>query len=440
MAHGQRFDHVGDAVFFMQVFQNPLIDGTADVETEIRVETIAHVREILMAQKLDEHGRNLCVHHFAIRFVAKIAAGPCRLIERLYVADNLIGDNIGKAFRRGAYLAAAETVAFGIDDRHRAYGSSRIGSSARIGMECEREIDRNSQSFLSRKLRRTSGKIVDPQSTALVVVLIVVLATGDTVNRRRYTGPLHPIPCTLGETRIVADSRFSSRSRTADIAHSSAYSDGIGGDNLVFFRRNVGEFHRRAVALACGKGEGAEIYPGASAYVLVDFKLLASGKRVDCISRIAGAVGERGIAHIDCIVAAFGKISIPRGCRGFRRIGHRGDLAHRTHAERIVAVAKDLLFVAEALDPLCGCPFVLSVFLVVVFLCETAVHVDDYFLSRGVALARGHHIGSRVFKHRDQIGEHVGLRIEILHGSHQACALPHPAVFVLIEIAAVALP
>ncbi|GFI51869.1 hypothetical protein IMSAGC021_00159 [Muribaculaceae bacterium] len=153
MADGQWLYHVGHTVFFMEVFQNAFIDGSADGETECGVEAIAHVGEVLMAQKLDQHCGHFGVHHLAIRLVTQFAAGPCRLVEGLDVTDNLVGDHVGIAARGGAGLATTQTRAFGVDNRHRAHSLSGIRCGAGVGMECKREVNGNSEAFLSRKLR-----------------------------------------------------------------------------------------------------------------------------------------------------------------------------------------------------------------------------------------------------------------------------------------------
>ena len=74
----------------------------------------------------------------------------------------------------------------------------------------------------------------------------------------------------------------------------------------------------------------------------------------------------------------------------------------------------------------------------------SAVHariaVDDDLGLLHVALARQQHAGPGIFEHGHHVGQHVALRIKVLARLPQARTLPAPAVLLLVEIAAVALP
>ena len=147
--------------------------------------------------------------------------------------------------------------------------------------------------------------------------------------------------------------------------------------------------------------------------------------------RIVGAFGRRFIAHVDRIFALFGNVGPPDGT--VRRIVRHGPRATcRTFAERIFTRMIDLPQVCEARAASLPAPRLN------ILPCGVVVGQHLEFLH--VAFARQHHAGPGVFEHRDQIRQHVALRIEVLAGLPQHRALPFPTVFGLVEIASVALP
>ena len=70
----------------------------------------------------------------------------------------------------------------------------------------------------------------------------------------------------------------------------------------------------------------------------------------------------------------------------------------------------------------------------------SAVVIDDYLNRIEVALARAHHVSSRILKHRHQERKHVALGIQVLHRLKNPGTLPLPTVFLRLEVITMALP
>ena len=66
--------------------------------------------------------------------------------------------------------------------------------------------------------------------------------------------------------------------------------------------------------------------------------------------------------------------------------------------------------------------------------------VGNGFVATAVAFARTHHVSSGVFEHRNQVGNHVALSVEVLDGFEYSGTLPLPAVEFGLEVPSVALP
>ena len=73
----------------------------------------------------------------------------------------------------------------------------------------------------------------------------------------------------------------------------------------------VGESDHAVVVLALVEGEGAEVYPCASAHLLVDFELCDAPFVVDGVCSVGHGVGERLVADVDGISAFFGDVGYP---------------------------------------------------------------------------------------------------------------------------------
>ena len=71
---------------------------------------------------------------------------------------------------------------------------------------------------------------------------------------------------------------------------------------------------------------------------------------------------------------------------------------------------------------------------------EGRIIVNDDLMFLCVALSRSHHVRPGVFQHRNQEGEYIALRVQVLDSREQRRALPFPSAGSGIIIVAMALP
>ncbi len=97
IGHGERLNHHLARLALAYETRQPLVDGSADKEAEIRVKPIFHVAEILMRHKLDQrrgHFRDPCLD---IRLVPHRASCPPRLHAladiSCYLAHHKVGEH-----------------------------------------------------------------------------------------------------------------------------------------------------------------------------------------------------------------------------------------------------------------------------------------------------------------------------------------------------------
>ena len=164
---------------------------------------------------------------------------------------------------------------------------------------------------------------------------------------------------------------------------------------------------------------------------MIDGKFGFAAEVADRIAGIVGTFRSRLVTHINRIFAPFGNVGKPSGAARVT-LGNGARTTRRTLAERIFARMVDLPEVGETRTARLPAPLFGILFRIIV--------VGQHFVFLHVAFARQHHIGPGVFEHRDQVRQHVALRIEVLAGLPEHRTLPLPAVFGLIEIASVALP
>ncbi len=89
MRDGQRLDDVGVAVFVGDEAQDAFVHGAAHHEAEARVETVAHVGEVLVRHEFEQHGRNAWYPSLEVTLVPHAAARPFRVGLQAQVVGNL---------------------------------------------------------------------------------------------------------------------------------------------------------------------------------------------------------------------------------------------------------------------------------------------------------------------------------------------------------------
>ena len=274
-------------------------------------------------------------------------------------------------------------------------------------------------------------------STRHIAVLVVVGVALRRVDLFRESGPLEPVAGTLAETGITARLldilRVGQTQRVAgragDVAVAAADLHGIGREDAPGRARTVRKGHDLTVSRS--ERETSQIDPCAAAHRLVDGERGLPAEVVHRIMRIVGAFGRRFVTYIDRIFAPFGDVGPPHGAgRTIARHGARA--ARRAVTERVFTRMVNLSQVCETRTAGFPGPF----FRILPGVVVVGQHLE--FLH--VAFARQHHAGPGIFEHRDQIRQHVTLRIEVLAGLPKHRTLPFPTVLSLVEIASVALP
>ena len=420
------------------IAQNAFVNGTRHEELEARITAVAHVGKVLVRKQLEQHGRSPRNARFVIGAVPQSPAVPVGLPRPADVRDDLRHHQIGQVARAVAVGASFETalVLLRIEDAQRADRLVAV-AHASIGVERQRKIHGNAQSARVGHPLRAAHQGIDPVGARHVVVLIVIRPLFGRVDLLVESGPLEPVTGTLAEAGITAcllevlPIRRTQRVayRAGDIAVSAADLHGIGREQTPRLPRGVRQ--RYDGLLTRIEQKFAEVDPGSAAHRLIDRKLRVAPEVMDRILRIIGMLRRRHIAHIDSILAPLGNIDPPYGA-GRGLAADRTGLARRTVAEGILTRTIDLAqrgkshtarLPSARLDISCRC-----------------IVVRKEFMRLYVALARQQHAGSGSLEHRDQIRQHIALRIEVLTGLPQLRALPLPAVRMLVEIAPVALP
>ena len=304
-------------------------------------------------------------------------------------------------------------------------------------MERQGHVERDVQARRIGQALRTAQQGVDPMGPRHVVVLVVVLMVFRRIDRLGKPGPLQPVARPLAETRVAArlghilpvgPPKRIARS-TRHIPETPAHLHGIGRNQPPGTPRTVRQRHDRL--LTRGKRKMAQINPGSTAHRLIDREFGLAAQVVHRIAGIVDTLRGRLVAHVDGIFAPLGDRGPPFGLAR-RTVRHAPDPACRTLPEGVFTSQVDLPTMGKASTarfpgPLFGIfPF--------------GIVVGQHLVTLHVAFARQQHARPGIFEHRDQVRQHVTLRIEVLAGLPQRRALPPPAVLRLVEIASVALP
>ena len=256
--------------------------------------------------------------------------------------------------------------------------------------------------------------------------------------------PLKPVARPFDKTRIAARLFGIDRPRRAeriahragDIAEAAADLHRIGRYDPSGPRRTVGEPHEGAALRR--KTESAQIDPCAAAHRLIHRETALAAGVPHRVARIVRTPGLGPIGDIDRIIARLGHLGRPHGFARRTALRDGPHTAHRAALERILSGAVKGLPVGESRAA--RRPRLVAGALLVLGARPIAVVVDDPLVFLHVPLARQQHVRPCVFEHRDQVLQHVALRVEVFARPPERRALPAPAVLRLVEVTAVALP
>ncbi len=156
------------------------------------------------------------------------------------------------------------------------------------------------------------------------------------------------------------------------------------------------------------------------------------------IAGFGGALRKGTVADVDRVVARVGDVGGPDRLAGPLLVGRRLGNAASAFAERVLP--RPVAGADHAESRPAVSPGGLSGQLGVASGGVDALPVDDDFRSLDVPLPGQQHVRPGPFEHRHEIGKHETLREEIFPSHPLRHPLPAPAVLLLFEVAAVALP
>ena len=268
------------------------------------------------------------------------------------------------------------------------------------------------------------------------------------IDRIRKSRPLQPVARTFGETGIAAglvcvvDFRIAlfGRHDPGDVALPAADFDGVGRDDPTYLMRQIAQRNAARFGTSRIEIEVPEVDPCAAAHRLVDAETGRSSFVANRVDRIVRAVRQCFIGDVNGIPAAFRNVGRPTCRADVVRMTYGHGLPERSVAERVLGVLVAGLFVGEA-GLLAGRPGFRPVSLFVTRRARyRRVVVCDRLFGLYVAFARHQDVGPGVFQHRNQVGQHVALRVEVFDDLENTCPLPLPAVQFRFEIVSVTLP
>ena len=438
---GERLHDVRPSVLRRNVLEDTLIDGPAHEELEARVVAVAHVGEVLVGEQFEQHGRHVGHPCFVVGAVPQPAAAPLGFARAADVADHLRHHQVGQIARAvavGAPFEAAVLVAREEDSER----ANRLVAVAhpRVGVERQRQVERNAQSGRVTQPLGAPHEGIDPQCARHEVVLVVVAVALGRIDRLVEAGPLQPVARPLAEAGhaarlgAVETTRTGQRigRRAGDVAVAAADFHGIGRDDASGAPRTVRKHD--GLLLTRIEKEAPEVDPRPAPHRLVDGKAALAAQVADRIEGVVDAPRRRVVAHVEGILPAFGDVDPPHGAA----LGPGRDAPHvarRALQEGVLARQVDLLAVCKA--HIASRPSGVAVLLAVAL---GGVVVGQHLVALPVPLAGQQDARPRIFEHGDQEGQHVALRIEVLARLPEAGPLPAPAPLALVEVAAVALP
>ena len=399
-----------------------------------------------MRQQFEQHRRRRRNARFVVGAIPQSAPAPFGFVGGADVADDLTHHQIGQVTRQvaaGTPFEAAAVLLCEVD----AQRADRlvVAAHAGVGVEGQRHVDGNVQTLFVGQPFGAAHERVDPVGARHVILLVVVEPLLLAVDRFGKSRPLQPIAGALAETgitarlaEIVGILRAELRSRRAgDVAHAAADLHGVGRHDAVLFRRAVAQRDQRRI-LSRREAECPQIDPCAAAHGLIDRETALATQMAHRVEGILRTAFDRLVGDVDCVFAARGQVGAPFGT-ALAAVGYGLHAACRPLRKGVLALDVDLAPVCESrsrVEPAA----VAGEFDVGRSFVHARIVVGDRLLGLHVAFARQQHVGTRPFEHRHQVRQHVTLRVEVFTGLPQPRTLPAPAVLLLIEIAAVALP
>ena len=232
------------------------------------------------------------------------------------------------------------------------------------------------------------------------------------------------------------------------VAHAATEAYSVGCHHRVFVFRHVAQHHLTLCSLV--KGEGSEINPCTAAHLLVDRKLGLAVFVVDGVVCVGGTVGQCLVRHIHRIFAVDRHVGSPGDGALLAFLAYRVCHTERAFGKRILKVFIFGTQIGKA-RALTLCPRLVAVGLGVErTVCghgavgltngHVGIVVDHHLIRVSVAFARCHDYGAGVLKHRYDVGQHVALRVFVLHALEHTSTLPLPTGESLLVVESVALP
>ena len=225
-----------------------------------------------------------------------------------------------------------------------------------------------------------------------------------------------------------------------NVAHAAAETYGIGAYHS-FLPAFIAQYHHTVVIASFVESKSTEVYPCAAANALVNFKLCDTAVVEYEVFGIAYAVRQALIGNVYGVLSGFRNIGNPLG-EGFVFLLFGLREACRAVKERIFSFRIDALPLCKSrqrgLFPTCFPAFHFEIEGVCTVPVAVVVYDDFPFLR--VAFARGEYVGSRIFQHRDEVGEDERLRELVFGGTEQAGTLPAPFVLAVDVVPSVTLP
>ena len=285
-------------------------------------------------------------------------------------------------------------------------------------------------------------------SSRHIVITIVIGILAKIINLLGETSPLQPIARTLDKSRSTTRRvlilqfgiTFALDGNTGDITHTATKLHRVGRYHTAMpVRRTITQCHTsRRLIDSLSEAECAEIDPRTATHLLIDRKLGRSTQMVHRIERIISAIALALIRHIDCIFALLGDCRSPYDTTLVGTLFHTLRTTIRTLGKGILRLGIDVTTSRKT----AFCTRVPGAIARIFVIDRLGSHIiiDNYFGLLHITLAWQHHICTRIFEHRHQIGHHVTLRIEVLDRLPQTRSLPTPLSTTIIEHIAVALP
>ena len=149
---------------------------------------------------------------------------------------------------------------------------------------------------------------------------------------------------------------------------------------------------------------------------------------------IAHALGERLVADVDCVFSGFLETGLIANQTGFLALGSLR-LSHGSHAEWIFPILQSRA--VGKTERIAVFPSLARLLFEIINRLYGVIIIDDDFVRLPVSFSGCKDDGSRILKHRNEVGHYDGLGEEIFVGAKQVRALPFPYISVGIIIPSV---